>query len=154
SSGHLLLLHEALGITEGGLAFDVALHIGTLAALIAFFWRDVWELAHQGLTGGPRRRLTIILAAATVPAVIAGAWLQDAAETTFRSPLLVCFTLSAVALLMLWAERVAAKRQPAKLERVTLKQGLLIGGAQAVALVPGVSRSGSTITAGLFAGLD
>lgn len=154
SSGHLLLLHNALGISETGLSFDVALHIGTLAALALFFHRDIFELAGQAITGGPKRRLAAILAAATIPAVVAGMWLQSAAETTFRSPLLVCATLAAMAFVMLAAEKVAGQRRPAPLERVTLRQGILIGVAQAAALIPGVSRSGSTITAGLFAGLD
>ena len=154
SSGHLLLLHNALGISEAGLGFDVALHIGTLAALGIFFHRDIFELVQQGIAGGPKRRLAAILAVATIPAVIAGVWLQSAAETTFRSPLLVCASLALMALVMLAAEKVAGNREHAPVERVTLRQGIVIGFAQAVALIPGVSRSGSTITAGLFAGLD
>jgi undecaprenyl-diphosphatase len=120
-----------------------------------FFWRDIAELIRHGLFGGPKRRLAWVLVAATIPAVIAGALLESAAEDAFRTPLLVCFTLAIMALLMLAAERYADRqRNKQPLEKVSLKQGVAIGSAQALALVPGVSRSGSTITGGLFLGLD
>jgi undecaprenyl-diphosphatase len=154
SSGHLLLFHHLFGLDKG-LGFDVALHIGTLAALVFYFHQDLIELIRDFLRGGPKRRLAWVLAAATVPAVIAGVLLESAAEDAFRTPLLVCFTLAGMALVMIAAERYAERqknRQP--LDKVTLKQGVLIGSAQALALVPGVSRSGSTITGGLFLGLD
>ena len=155
SSGHLLLLHHLFGLSDHGLGFDVALHIGTLTALIVFFWRDIIELIRHGLFGGAKQRLAWVLVAATLPAVIAGVLLQDAAESTFRTPLLVCFTLSGMALVMIGAEKYAAKhKKQTSVEKVTFKQGIAIGSAQALALVPGVSRSGSTITSGLFLGLD
>ena len=119
SSGHLVLLHHFLNLDEGGLAFDVALHIGTLLALIIFFVADLKELA-LGLAGkNDRKKLVWLLALATLPAVLAGVLLENEAETAFRSARLV-----------------------------------IIGLAQAAAIVPGVSRSGSTITAGLFTGFD
>jgi undecaprenyl-diphosphatase len=149
SSGHLLLLHNAFGITEQGLGFDVALHIGTLIALLAFFYRDILQLVSS------RSRLTLVLGVATLPAVVAGVLLQGLAETSFRSPVLVCVTMAGMALVMLAAERFGTKySRTHATEKVSLSQGLVIGIAQAVALVPGISRSGSTITAGLFAGLD
>lgn len=153
SSGHLLLLHHAFGITEQGLGFDVALHIGTFLALCMFFYMDIVELARGVARGGKQRRLALILAAATVPAVIVGIFLQRAAETSFRSPILVSLTLALMALVMLAAERYAVVLT-SKVEKISPLQGILIGLAQAVALIPGISRSGSTITAGLFAGLD
>ncbi len=152
SSGHLLLLHHAFGLSEQGLGFDVALHIGTLLALMVFFYKDILELAQAIFTKGPKTRLAWVVALATVPAVIAGMLLQDRAETTFRTPYLVCATMAVMALVMLAAERYG--RGSTVLEKTTHKQGLIIGVAQAVALIPGVSRSGSTISAGLFAGLD
>lgn len=155
SSGHLLLLHQAFGIQEQGLGFDVALHMGTLAALVLFFYKDILTLARDALRGGPKRRLAFILALATVPAVVAGVLVQAAAETSLRSPFLVSITLSLMATIMLVAEKQAAKRtNQVSFEKITLGQGLVIGVAQAIALIPGVSRSGSTITAGIFAGLD
>lgn len=155
SSGHLLLLHQALGITNGGLSYDVALHIGTLSALVIFFHRDIHELLLALVRPSPKTRLARLLIMATIPAVIAGALLQDKAETTFRSAPLVCLTLAGFALIMLWAERVASRQQGQKdLQKLSLGQALVIGSAQAIALIPGVSRSGSTITTGLFVGLD
>ena len=155
SSGHLLLLHHALGVDDVALGYDVALHIGTLAALIVFFFRDVIELVRSFFVKGPKTKLAWIVTAATVPAVVAGYFLQSTAETTFRSPWLVSVTLAVMALIMLAAERYADhKPRTSVVEKVTIKQGLLVGIAQAVALIPGVSRSGSTITTGLFAGLD
>ena len=85
SSGHLVLLHEAFGITENGLTFDVALHIGTLTALVVYFYKDIGLLI-QGILGkNEYTKLAWLIALATVPAVIAGMLLQDAAESSFRS---------------------------------------------------------------------
>jgi undecaprenyl-diphosphatase len=154
SSGHLLLFHNLMGLSQDSLTFDVALHIGTFLALILFFYKDILELARHLISGGAKRRLALILALATVPAVIAGVLLEDSAQTTFRSPLLVCATLSLMAVVMLAAEKIAQNRQAGSLAKIRPGQGLVIGLAQAAALIPGVSRSGSTITAGLFAGLD
>jgi undecaprenyl-diphosphatase len=155
SSGHLVLLHDWLGVTQSGLAFDVALHGGTLLALILFFRKDLASITKSAFQGGPQRRLAMVLAAATIPAVIAGFFLDDLAETTFRSTRLVAVNLIVVAILMMAAERYykkhAAKTQ---LDKVSPKQGLAIGVAQALAIVPGTSRSGITISTGLFAGLD
>jgi undecaprenyl-diphosphatase len=156
SSGHLVLLHHLFDITEGGLAFDVALHIGTLMALIIFFHTEI-RLLIGGLLGhNNHKRLAWLIAAATLPAVIGGLLLQDYAETSFRSVNVVAFNLILVAILMLLAERYAKKHFEKKtaLHKVSTRQGMTIGLAQAAALVPGVSRSGATITAGIFAGLD
>lgn len=155
SSGHLLLMHHAFGISEQGLGFDVALHIGTLLALTFYFHRDIAELLVAFFRRGPKTRLAWLLVFATIPAVVAGMLLQEAATTTFRSPVLVSVALAVVALIMLVAERYAVRHKPTpSVDHVSFKQGLLVGLAQAVALIPGVSRSGSTIVAGLFAGLD
>ncbi len=155
SSGHLVLMHQALGITENGLTFDVALHIGTLLALIVYFYKDLVLLV-GGLFGkNDSRRLAWLLAAATVPAVIVGAALESTAESAFRSVRLVAINLILVAFVMLAAESFARRyKHKAELKNVTAKQALTIGAAQAAAIVPGVSRSGSTITTGLLLGLD
>lgn len=155
SSGHLVLLHYMLGIEDGGLAFDVALHIGTLGALLVFFHKDLFELAKSVFVRGEKTRLAWLLLLATIPAVIVGVLLESAAETTFRSPILVSLNLMIVALAMLAAERYARRyRNRNPLSSVSRKQALLIGSAQALAIIPGVSRSGGTITAGIFSGLD
>lgn len=155
SSGHLVLLHDWLGVQQSGLAFDVALHFGTLLALLLFFRKDIIKLTIGIFKGGNDRKLAIILAVATIPAIIAGFLLNDLAESTFRSSRLVAMNLILIAILMLAAERYY-KRHTKKtaLEHVSPKQGMAIGVAQALALVPGTSRSGITITTGLFAGLD
>lgn len=155
SSGHLLLLHEAVGMEESGLMFDVALHMGTLLALVIFFHKDIAELIRAIFIRSDKTRLAWLLALATVPAVIGGILLQDAAETSFRSPWLVVGTMSGVGWLMLLAEKLSVNRKrriPA--DRIGWRRALIIGLAQAVALVPGVSRSGATITTGFFLGLD
>lgn len=155
SSGHLVLLHDWLGVTQSGLAFDVALHFGTLMALLLFFRKDIVKLLVGVVKGGVQRRLALILAAATIPAIFAGILLSDLADSTFRSTRLVAMNLIIVAILMLVAERYYRRHQKkTELEQISAKQGLAIGVAQAIALVPGTSRSGITITTGLFAGLD
>lgn len=155
SSGHLVLAHELFGVSENGLLFDVALHFGTLLALLAFFNKDLISLARDFFKKGPNTKLARLLAAATIPAVIAGVLLQDLAESAFRSGRLVVVTLAVFALLMLLAERYSSRLEAkARLDKTSTLQALGMGVAQALALVPGVSRSGSTITAGLFLGMD
>lgn len=156
SSGHLILAHYFFGINTTGLSFDVALHLGTLFALIIFFHKDLWQLL-KGLFGkGPQTRLAWLLIMATVPAVIVGVLLEKSAESAFRSPRLVAINLAVVAVIMLLAERHyhLHVKKPTKLDKITRKQALIMGFSQAAAVVPGVSRSGSTITAGLFTGMD
>ncbi len=152
SSGHLILAHNWLGVSETGMAFDIALHIGTLGALLVYFAKDISRLLRGSLVPGQDRRLVGLLALATLPAVVAGILLEDLAQSSFRSVGLVAFNLIAVALLMLVAERIALRKT--KLTEINTTQALIVGAAQALALIPGVSRSGSTITAGLFAGLN
>ncbi len=155
SSGHLVLLHQAMGISNGGLAFDVALHMGTLMALLLFFHKDIVSLARSLFVKSKHTRLAWLLALATIPAVIAGVLLESAAATAFRSVKLVGINLIVVALVMIWAERHFQKRaKHTALDSINKKQALAAGFAQAAAIIPGVSRSGATITAGLFVGLD
>jgi undecaprenyl-diphosphatase len=155
SSGHLVIAHQLLEINETGLAFDVALHLGTLLALVLYFYKDIWQLL-LGLCGkNDYTKLSRLLILATIPAVVSGVLLESAAESTFRSVRLVSLNLILVALLMLWAERqYAHHKDKTALQQTRTTQALSMGLAQAAAIVPGVSRSGSTITAGLFVGLD
>ena len=155
SSGHLVLFHEVLNVKDTGLLFDVALHLGTLLALLIYFKNDLIEIVRGFFSGKQRdKNLVFLLAVATVPAVISGVLLETAAETTFRSPTVVMITLGLFGIVMLLAERAAKKLKQNDLEKVTLRQAVIIGLSQAIAVVPGVSRSGVTISAGLFAGLD
>lgn len=157
SSGHLIVVPWLFGWGEHGLAFDVALHLGTLAAVAYAFYQDWLRLLGSGarcaLRGRPFEerdaRLLWLLALASVPGAVAGLLLDDWAETVFRSPLLVAFTMSALGAVLLLADRRAAGGSSAD---VSLRDAVLIGCAQAAAIVPGVSRSGATISAALFLG--
>jgi undecaprenyl-diphosphatase len=158
SSGHLALAHYFLGETEESLSFDVMLHLGTLAAVLFYFWADWKQVARSAVRLARHRRvqsdwdrLTLWLLLATIPAALAGKLLEDQAVTTFRSPWLVVVALATLGVLLLIAERVSERKLP--MERLGLRGALTIGAAQALAIIPGVSRSGVTMTAGLFLGL-
>ena len=155
SSGHLVLAHSVLGVTQNSLVFDLALHLGTLLSLLIFFNKELIVLTKSLVVKSEKTRLAWFLALATLPAVIAGVLLESLAESSFRSPRLVAITLIIAASIMFLAERLMQRRKHlTKLSDVSLKQTIVIGLAQAIALVPGVSRSGSTITTGLLMGLD
>ena len=154
SSGHLVIMHELIG-ASGGLTFDVALHLGTLAALILFFYKDLLSLASSLVKKSKQTRLAWLLILATIPAVITGVLLESAAENQFRSLGLVSINLLIVALVMLAAEYYFKHRTKKTLLNETSKgQAISMGLAQAAAGIPGVSRSGAAITAGLFGGMD
>lgn len=156
SSGHLIVVPWLLGRPAGGLTFDVALHIGTLLVLLVYFWRDWLHLAGGLLNVArgrpdPRAQVLVLLVVGTLPAVAVGLTAERVIEERLRSPYLVAVLLAAVAVLFLVAERSATQRR--LLKDVGWVDALLIGCAQATALVPGVSRSGITIVAGLILGL-
>jgi undecaprenyl-diphosphatase len=161
SSAHLILARALLGwdAAELGLAFDVACHVGTLGAVVAYFRADLVGLARAvpGIFRRPfwpadpaGRRLRLI-AVGTVPVVIAGVLVAGAIEDTLRTPWVTVVTLAAVAVLFFLVER--SGRATRGEEAITPVSALAIGIAQAAALVPGVSRSGATMTTGMFAGI-
>jgi len=153
SSGHLILVPHVFGWPDQGQAFDAVMHIGTLAALVAYFRKELVDLARGALS----RRVAIVLLAATIPGGLVGLLFSKTIEETLRSPLLIAGTTAVWGVVMWIADRRAHKVDVAMgdpLERVGWLRGLLIGCAQALALIPGTSRSGITITAGLFSGLD
>lgn len=152
SSGHLILADKFLDLKSAGLAFDLALHLGTLIALLLIFGKDYLGLLSDVIKRNKNSRLAWYLLIATVPAVIAGVMLEHKVETSFRSTNLVAWDLIIVAFLMLVAERLSKPRT--NLENINAKQSIGIGFAQVFALFPGVSRSGSTMIAGLMGGLD
>jgi undecaprenyl-diphosphatase len=163
SSGHLIVVPALLGWDDPfieSLAFSVMLHVATLLALLVYFRQDWRRLIPAGLAairdrsfrGDPDRRLAWLLVASTVPAVIVGLLLDDVIESAFREPRLVAMTLVAGAVVLWLADRLGSRSRP--ITGVTFPIALGIGAAQALALVPGVSRSGISISAGLFAGLD
>ena len=157
SSAHLILIPKFLKWPESGLTFDVALHVGTFLALALYFWRDILELtgnligACRGGINTPGRRLPFYILAATVPAALVGMTLEGPIEENFRkSPPTIAVLLILFGLLLAFADTTGAKRW--RVDRMTLKFAVLIGLAQCLALMPGVSRSGITITAALLLG--
>jgi undecaprenyl-diphosphatase len=156
SSAHLYAVPEMLGWKYEGLAFDVALHWGTLLALLAAFWRDWLGLASGALKSGPAggtaRSTLLRLAVASVPAAIAGLLLENEAETHLRALPLQAAMLAVFGLLLWWVDRRSPGEQHADVPG--WGRSLLVGAAQAVALVPGVSRSGITMTAARASGMD
>ncbi len=151
SSGHLILAHELFGTTDSTLLFDVSLHIGTLLALMIFFWKDLLGLVKNSLAKNAEGKLARIIVVATVPAAVIGYLFSDWIDTNLRKPETVVVTMILMAALMLLAEKYSSKNR--KLNSVSMKDGINVGLAQAIALIPGVSRSGATITAGMARGL-
>ncbi|MFW6126992.1 MAG: undecaprenyl-diphosphatase UppP [Thermodesulfobacteriota bacterium] len=154
SSGHLALLEHYLQVEGGGLSFDILLHVGSLMALLVYFRADWLAMAKSVLKPSPytrlERRLFICLVAASVPGALAGMLLQHYAETVFRQPWRIALMLGGLGLLLILAERLARHLRP--LTNLHLGDALLIGLSQALAVMPGVSRSGITMTMGLFLG--
>ena len=167
SSGHLILVPHVFGWPDQGQAFDAVIHIGTLSALVAYFRVELVALIRGSLS----RRVALILVAASIPAGVVGLLFGKAIEAHLRSPLLIAATTAVWGVVMWMADRhpragmdfttdstahgghmTSAKGDA--LERVGWARGLVVGAAQALALIPGTSRSGITITAALFSGLD
>lgn len=162
SSGHLILVPYILGWHGGfinSLAFSVMLHMGTLVALLVYFRRDWLDLIPAGLAtirdrsfqGDPHRKLAWLILVSTIPAVIAGPILSDTLESAVRAAGVVAVTMVLGGAILWFADRWGAKDRD--LDRLTFPQSLVIGVAQALALVPGISRSGISISAGLLVGL-
>jgi len=157
SSAHLTLLPRYFGWPDPGLAFDVALHLGTLIGVALYFWKDLWEFARSLLRPADpalssERRTLLYLAAATVPGAIAGLLLEHKAETVFRSAALIAWALIILGLLLGLADWFCAGRR--RIADLSLPAALGIGLAQSLALIPGVSRSGITITVALALGME
>jgi undecaprenyl-diphosphatase len=162
SSGHLIVVPALLGWDDPfieSLAFSVMLHVATLLALLIYFREDWRRIIPAGLAtlrdrsfrADPDRKLAWLLVASTVPAVIVGVALNDLIETAFREPRLVAITLVVGGAILWIADRLGSRRR--EMSSLTFPLAMGIGAAQAIALVPGVSRSGISISAGLFAGL-
>jgi undecaprenyl-diphosphatase len=162
SSAHLALIPWLLGWNDQGLNFDIALHVGTVLAVIVYFFRDWVQVIAQGfglntLGNDPAIRrnpkLLWLLVLGSIPAGIAGLLVKDLAENVWRNnQYLIGSMLILVGLFMWWADRQGSRRKD--LGNVSPTDSLSIGAAQALALVPGVSRSGITICAGLLRNLD
>lgn len=158
SSGHLVLVPVLFGWTDQGLAFDVSVHFGSLLAVFIFFRKDIRGLLHGGfqVLGGNVKtiesRMALGIALGTVPAAFAGLLFAGWIEINLRSPSVIVITLSGYAILMALADRFG--RRSREITSVQIKDALLIGLAQALALVPGTSRSGVTITVAMALGFE
>ena len=163
SSGHLVLAPHLIGDQVSSLTFDVGLHIGTLFAVLIYFWRDWTSIAVSLLADLPRHRahvgrwseasrLGLWIVVATVPAVIVGALLKDTLEHWFRAPVAVGVSLLFFSGVIWFADRVGG--QYLELRDVNARRSVIIGLAQAVALIPGTSRSGITIAAARGLGFE
>jgi undecaprenyl-diphosphatase len=160
SSGHLRIVPAFLGWDDPGAAFTAVIQLGTMAAVVLYFRADLIRIASAwvgSLRDRTRRaeldaRMGWYLIAGTVPIVVFGVAFKDQIENGARDLYLIGTTLIVLGLVLLVAERVARRERP--LESITRRDAIVVGFAQALALIPGVSRSGATITAGLFLGFD
>jgi undecaprenyl-diphosphatase len=153
SSAHLVLIPWLFSWKDPGLTFDVALHIGTLIAVVIYFWKDWWQLIIKGFTDirSVRGRLFWYLVAASVPGAMSGFLLEKKAETIFRSPILIAMMLILIGIFLYWADRRSAKK--IDINHITFGSSIFIGISQALAIIPGVSRSGVTMASGLLMGV-
>lgn len=157
SSGHLIIFRDILGWhTSSDLSFDAILQLATVFAIIVYFWKDIFKLIKSFLnliskkTVEEKDKIMIFaIVIGTIPAIIAGVLLEKYMETIFRSSLLVAFVLIIGSLVMYFAEKFSTKNK-----ELTIKKGFYIGLFQCLALIPGFSRSGATISGGLFSGLN
>jgi undecaprenyl-diphosphatase len=164
SSAHLIVLPRILGwddVLINSAEFVVMLHMGTLAALLLYFWRDVLELVAAGwaalrersLEGDPNRRLALIILMTVIPAGIFGSLFEEFIDTFFRDWIIAIPFLLVLGAAILWlAERLGTRDRD--LEHANLTDGVVVGLAQALALLPGISRSGISLSAGMFRGLE
>jgi undecaprenyl-diphosphatase len=161
SSAHLRILGAFLpNAPDPGAAFTAITQIGTEAAVVLFFWRDIVRIIarwFQALFGriprhDPDARMGWLIIIGSIPIVVLGYVFQDQIETAFRSLYIIAATLILFGVLLGIADHVGAKRR--KVEDINIGQGVVFGLAQSLALLPGVSRSGGTITAGLFMGFE
>ncbi|MDE0789319.1 MAG: undecaprenyl-diphosphate phosphatase [Woeseiaceae bacterium] len=158
SSGHLVLVPFLFDWVDQGLAFDVSVHVGSLAAVCIFFRRDIASLLSGGaqILGGniktPESRMALAIVLGTIPAAMAGLLLASWIESNLRDPAVIAYTLSGYGIVMALADRFGSRER--SISTVGLKDALIIGCAQALALVPGTSRSGITITAARLLGFE
>jgi undecaprenyl-diphosphatase len=152
STAHLILVSDALRLDpeKFGLTFDVALHLGTALAVLLYFAGTWIGLLRDVLRG--RWRVPLAIVVGTVPAAVAGVLFESAVSTSLRGTVVIAFGLLVGSAIFVLAERVGTRLR--YLDRVNAIDGLIVGTAQAIALIPGISRSGITISAGLLRGLD
>jgi undecaprenyl-diphosphatase len=158
SKTHLVVVPALLGEQTPSLAFIVLLHLGTLVALVLYFFRDLWRMLVDLIRGGEGRRLAVLLLLASIPAAVLGLLFEETFERLLSHPREVAFSLLATAVILVGAEWLAGTFGKRRLARplhpdVSTREAVGIGFAQAVALLPGVSRSGATMSTGLALGV-
>ncbi len=150
SSGHLVIFQHLLGLQNTPLAFDVLVHMGTLLAVFVAFWTDIAALLRK-----PWSRLTLLIVVGCIPAALVGILLEPVFEESFKSLLVVGIGLLITGVILMVSEKLALVKPGFKeIEETSYKDVLFVGLLQAIAIVPGISRSGSTISAGLLAGME
>ncbi|MFC1778273.1 undecaprenyl-diphosphate phosphatase [Pseudomonadota bacterium] len=156
SSAHLILGSKVFDWPDQGLVFDVATHLGTLLAVLVYFRVDIWNMIKPWLGGGKTdetsRKLGLTLVVASIPAILAGGLLHGWVESALRDTRVIAFSTIGFGLLLWWADARFARSK--LLADMNMKSGLMIGLAQMLALVPGTSRSGITITMGRMLGFN
>ncbi len=158
SSGHLVIVPHLLGWEDPGLVLNVMLHLGSLVAIVLYFWTDLWQLVAAALQSLQRRtlvdpaaRVAWMLAVATIPGAVIGFLLEDFFEQLFGMPLAAAGFLLGTSLLIVLSERLGSRQR--LMTTLSWLEAVVIGFAQALAIVPGLSRSGTTISAGMLLGL-
>ena len=156
SSAHLILGSKVFSWPDQGLVFDVATHLGTLLAVLVYFRKDLWNMLTPWFVAGEgnaeSRQLGLTLVVASIPAILAGGLLHGWVESSLRDVRIIAYSTIGFGLLLWWADARFARNK--QLADMNMKSGLLIGLAQMLALVPGTSRSGITITMGRMLGFD
>ncbi|MBI5222384.1 MAG: undecaprenyl-diphosphatase UppP [Candidatus Magasanikbacteria bacterium] len=152
SSGHLIFLPKLFGWADQGLAFDAIIHLGTLIAVVWYFRRRLWDIVAE--RRGEQRKLGLLILLTVIPAGVAGLLFGDWIETHLRGVGVVAFGMIFWGIVLYVAEVKSKKHEVKSLDVASWKAALFVGCAQAIALVPGTSRSGITMTAGLFSKLD
>lgn len=145
STAHLVVVPYFFNFKDPGLTFNVFLHLGTLVAIVSFFFKDWIKILKE------RSKLLWLIIIGTIPAGILGYFFESYIESSFRSPLIISFTLIIFAILLYLSDYFVNHKR--EIKEINWWQSVVIGIAQAIALIPGVSRSGVTMTAGLFLGL-
>ncbi|MDP8205212.1 MAG: undecaprenyl-diphosphatase UppP [Candidatus Electryonea clarkiae] len=152
SSGHLVIVNHLLGISDESISFEVAVHIGTLVSVLVYFRKDIIQLFVDFFRGGEMRRVGWMILLAMVPTGIIGLSLSNVINVLFESPKFAAGGLFVTAIILFIAEKIKNKNK--LITDTRWKNALLIGAMQGMAIMPGISRSGSTIAAGLFSGLS
>jgi len=146
SSGHLIILHQIFGVEKGAFTFDIVVHLGTLVAIVIYFWADILAIIKK-----PFSKMTGLLIVGTMPVVIAGFFLRNVMDN-FRTGIWLAAAFTLTGVLLLIADRITTTRKEEK--DITWVDAFIIGCFQAMGIPPGISRSGTTITGGLVRGLN